>query len=111
MPRTNHEFIEVRTTFEKRDDAEAAMARLVENRLVACAQVIGPIRSTYRWQGAVENAEEWLCLMKTAATKYDELEKAIKTAHPYAVPEILAVPVVAGNPDYLQWMRDELNRT
>jgi periplasmic divalent cation tolerance protein len=104
------EFIEVRTTYARREDAEAAMGCLIDARLAACAQVVGPIHSAYHWKGAVERAEEWLCLIKTASAKFTALEKAIKEAHPYTVPEILAVPVLAGNPDYLQWMRDELNR-
>jgi periplasmic divalent cation tolerance protein len=102
------EFIQVMTTTEKREDAERLAERAVSERLAACAQVIGPIHSTYRWQGKIERAEEWLCLMKTRPALYDALEAAIKEIHPYSVPEILAVPVVAGSADYLAWMRAEL---
>jgi periplasmic divalent cation tolerance protein len=107
---TQHEFIQVMTTLDKREDAERLTERLVRERLAACAQVIGPIRSTYHWQGKVEQAEEWLCLLKTSGALYGEVESAIKADHPYTCPEILAVPVAAGNPDYLEWLRRELKR-
>jgi periplasmic divalent cation tolerance protein len=102
------EFIQVMTTTEKREDAERLAERVVAERLAACAQVIGPIHGTYHWQGKIERSEEWLCLMKTRASLYDALEAQVKALHPYSVPEILAVPVVAGSADYLAWMRAEL---
>jgi periplasmic divalent cation tolerance protein len=72
--------------------------------LAACVQVIGPISSTYRWQGAVETSQEWLCLAKSRRDLYGPLEEAIRRLHPYQVPEILAIPVLAGGESYLAWL-------
>ncbi len=99
--------IQVFTTGPKADLDNIART-LVEERLAACVQVIGPIRSTYRWQGKVEKAEEWLAIAKTTQDLYPRLEATIKKLHTYEVPEILAVPVVAGNPDYLNWLAEQL---
>ena len=79
---------------------------LVERRLAACVQVVGPVESRYRWEGRVETATEWLCVAKTTAERYDELEAAIGELHSYDVPEILAVPVVRGSAAYLRWLGD-----
>jgi periplasmic divalent cation tolerance protein len=92
-------------------DDEAIARRIawmaVEKRLAACAQVLGPSHSAYWWQGAIEAAEEWLVLLKTRSERYPELEAALREWHPYSVPEILALPVVSGNPSYLEWLRRE----
>jgi len=76
--------------------------------MAACVQVLGPISSTYRWQGALETSQEWLCLAKSRRGLYDAIEKAIRRIHPYQVPEILAVPVVAGSAAYLAWLDEEV---
>ena len=76
----------------------------MEERLAACAQVAGPIQSTYRWQGGVETAEEWYCHLKTAADRAPALIARIRGLHPYDIPEIIAVPIVAGDPEYLRWV-------
>ena len=102
--------IQVLTTAETKSDAQAIARAVVEKRLAACVQIIGPITSTYWWQGEVETAEEWLCLIKTRADLYEQLEAAIREVHPYDVPEILAVPVVAGSKDYLGWLDSELGK-
>jgi len=101
---------QVITTTETKADAQAIADALVERRLAACVQVIGPITSTYRWQGEIETAEEWLCVIKSRQDLYDVLEAAIREVHPYDVPEILAVPVVAGSKDYLAWLDSELRK-
>ena len=102
------EFIQVITSAATKADAQAIATAVVGKRLAACAQVIGPITSTYWWQGNIETAEEWLCIMKSRQDLYDELEQAIRQVHPYKVPEILAIPVVLGSQDYLEWMDHEL---
>jgi periplasmic divalent cation tolerance protein len=89
------------------EEAERIAAALVERRLAACVQVLGPIASTYRWRGEVERAREWLCLAKTAASRYPELEAAVRELHSYEEPEIVAVPIVAGAAPYLNWLREE----
>jgi periplasmic divalent cation tolerance protein len=98
------EYLQVVTTIDSEEAAERIAAALVEQRLAACVQVLGPIASTYRWQGKVESAREWLCLAKTAASRYDELEAAIRELHPYEEPEIVATPIVAGSAGYLDWV-------
>jgi periplasmic divalent cation tolerance protein len=71
------------TTTDAHEDAERLARDLVERRLAACVQVLGPISSTYRWRGAVETAEEWLCLIKTTAARFDALAAHIETDHGY----------------------------
>lgn len=90
------------------DSAEAAgeLARsAVEARLAACAQVVGPISSVYRWRGRVETAREWQVLFKT--TRYDDLAAHIGERHSYDLPEVVATPIVAGTAPYLNWIAEE----
>ena len=101
-------YIQVITTAEKKEDAERIAIILVEKRLAACVQIVGPITSTYRWKGNIETAGEWQCMIKSRAGLYKEVENAIKSVHPYEVPEIIAVPILAGSDDYLEWLRSEL---
>lgn len=102
------ELIQVSTTTARKDEAEQIARALVEERLAACVQVIGPITSIYRWQGCVETSEEWLCLVKTRQDHYPQVEASIRKNHPYEVPEILAVQVVAGSPAYLAWLEGQI---
>ena len=101
------EYIEVHTTIDSREAAQKIAETLVSRRLAACVQVSGPITSTYWWQGKMEQAEEWLCTAKTRRELYDQLEQAVREVHSYDVPEILAVSIVAGNADYLNWLSQE----
>lgn len=87
--------------------AQALAARLVAERLAACVNILAPCRSVYRWQGAVEDAQEIPLLIKTTAARYAALESAIRAAHPYELPEIIAVPIARGLPDYLSWVAAE----
>ena len=80
---------------------------LVEAKLAACVNILAPCRSTYRWQGSVENALETPVLIKTSESCYAALEAAIHARHPYELPEIIAVPVAHGLPDYLSWVAAE----
>jgi periplasmic divalent cation tolerance protein len=91
-------------------DAEVAdrIARtLVEQKLAACVNRMPAVDSVYRWQGAVERAVEVPLLIKSTRERLPEVQEAIRTLHPYEVPEILAIPVVAGLPAYLRWVVDE----
>ena len=103
------EYIQIYTTTEKKDEAGMIAETVVKRRLAACAQVVGPITSTYWWEGAIEEAEEWLCIMKSRKDLYDSLEKAILDVHSYDVPEIVAVPIVSGSRSYLQWLNKEVS--
>jgi len=100
--------IQVFTTTPSEEEAARIAGMLVEERLAACVQVLGPITSTYRWQGAIETSREWLCTAKTTKGLYPEVEQAIRRAHSYQVPEILSVEVAAGSADYLGWLAGEV---
>ncbi|MCL0077766.1 divalent-cation tolerance protein CutA [Peptococcaceae bacterium] len=102
------EYIQVFTTTEKEEDAKKIAKTIVEERLAACVQILGPITSTYWWEESIETSKEWLLFIKSKKSMYEELEKAIKSIHPYQVPEIIAVPVTAGSKDYLGWLKKEL---
>jgi periplasmic divalent cation tolerance protein len=96
--------VEIRTTFCAREQAEACAERLVRERFAACAQVEGPLRSTYRWQGAVEKAEEWRCTCKTAPDRVAACLEAITRGHDYDLPETLVTPSTA-TAAYAAWVR------
>ncbi len=88
-------------------DEESALAiarHVVETRAAACVNVLPGLRSVYRWQGRVEEAHERLLLVKTRAERYAAVESAIRELHPYELPEILSVPLLAGLPAYLAWI-------
>lgn len=104
------EFIQVVTTLDSREAAEKIARLLVEGRLAACAQIAGPISSTYWWKGEIEEAEEWMCAVKTRAELYGRVERAIKEAHPYEVPEIVCFSITDGNRDYLSWITAEVTK-
>jgi len=90
------------------DQAVAArIAReLVESGLAACVSRVGPVHSTYRWQGAIRDEPEVLLVIKTVGARYSELEMRLKSLHPYEVPEIIGLPVTRGSADYLGWLSE-----
>jgi periplasmic divalent cation tolerance protein len=91
-------------------DSESAFnlaRKLVQMRLAACANVLSPATSFYRWEGREEQAVEYPVLIKSTDTRYAELERAIRKLHPYAVPEIVSWPIVHGLPEYLRWVEQE----
>jgi periplasmic divalent cation tolerance protein len=96
--------IQVVTTTPSRELAQEIADSLVEERLAACVQVEGPILSTYRWQGKTEADQEWRVIVKTTEDRFDQVQAAIRQMHPYEVPEILAVAIVGGSRDYLDWL-------
>jgi periplasmic divalent cation tolerance protein len=89
-------------TFPDLDQARQIAAALVERQVAACVNLLPGVESIYRWEGKVERASEVLAVIKT--TRYADLEAAIRELHPYEVPEILALPVAAGLPEYLKWL-------
>jgi len=98
------EFIQITTTIDSEELAMKIAGKLVEKKIAACVQVSGPITSTYEWKGKIEKAKEWYCVIKTRNNLYQEVEEAIKALHPYEVPEIIALPILEGNKDYLDWL-------
>lgn len=101
-------YVQVLTTVASEEEAERIAAILIERRLAACVQVVGPIASRYRWRGAIETAREWQCVAKTEASRYAEVEAAICEVHSYEEPEIIAIPIVAGSRGYLGWISASL---
>lgn len=102
-----HGFVQIQTTLDDRDQAEALIRDAVEQRMAACGQLVGPIRSTYWWKGTIETAEEWLCLFKTASARARALEEWIRSRHPYEVPEIITLGLEAVSGEYGEWIEDE----
>ncbi len=99
--------INVITTMDKRETLERMGRDLLEHRLVACLQVVGPIKSLYWWKGRIEESEEWMGIMKTRRELYDRVEKEIKTLHPYEVPEIIALEADKVLDIYGKWVVGE----
>jgi periplasmic divalent cation tolerance protein len=101
-------YVQVLTTTGSEEEAGRIAELLVERRLAACVQVVGPVVSRYRWEGAVEEAREWQCLVKTTRAAYEEVEAAIREVHAYEEPEIVATPIVAGSAGYLAWIEENV---
>jgi len=100
-------YVAVVTSFADRDTAERVAETLVSERLAACAQLLGPQHSIYRWKDAIEHATEWRVELKTAAARLTALERRLLELHPYEVPECIALPIVHGSDAYLRWLAEE----
>ena len=86
--------------------ARSVAQAVLEPKLAACVNIVPRIRSLYWWDGAVQDDPEVLCIIKTTATGFEPLRKAVADVHPYDVPEIIAVPITAGHKPYLDWIDD-----
>ena len=102
------DFIQVSTTAGSREEADRIAQTLVDRRLAGCVQVVGPIHSVYRWNGQIEQADEWLCLVKTGNHQFAAVEAAIRELHSYDCPEIISTPISAGSAAYLAWIAEQL---
>jgi periplasmic divalent cation tolerance protein len=100
------EVLLVLSTFPDAGTARRIARQLVEEHCAACANILPPVESIYWWQGKVESANEVLVLFKTAAERYSALEATLRQLHPYEVPEIIALPIGPGLPDYLRWVSE-----
>jgi uncharacterized protein involved in tolerance to divalent cations len=100
--------IQVLTTVPTKQDGKRLAQTLVEERLAACIQVLGPMQSTFRWQGKVETATEYLCLIKTTAAAFGRLRDRIRELHTYDVPELIAMPITAGSEEYIAWLESSV---
>jgi periplasmic divalent cation tolerance protein len=107
---TPGEFVVVLVTAGDADEAARIGRAVVEERLAACANVVGPIRSIYRWQGAVEDASEHLLLLKARAGDVASLEARVRALHSYDVPEVIALPIRGGSATYLAWLAESTDR-
>ncbi|HET6488605.1 MAG TPA: divalent-cation tolerance protein CutA [Syntrophales bacterium] len=101
------DFIQVTTTTSSKIEAETISRALLEKRLAACVQVVGPIESHYWWHGKIEQSGEWLCIIKTIRGRFPAVESVIRANHTYEVPEIVACPIEEGSEPYLEWLRNE----
>ena len=102
-----HEFVQLQTTLDDREQAEKLIRDAVECRLSACGQLLGPVNSTYWWNGAVEEAAEWLCVFKTTGALAASLERWIIKRHPYEVPEVVTVGIADVSKSYGEWIENE----
>jgi periplasmic divalent cation tolerance protein len=103
--------IVVFSTCGSQEEAEQLARRLLEARLAACVNVITQVRSFYWWQGKIEDSGEWLLVIKTSRSLFDQLRTVLEGAHSYELPEVLALPILDGSPNYLEWMDRELTAT
>jgi|SRR5689334_24133869 len=99
----------VLTNLPDRAAAERLADMLIEKRLAACVNILAPCRPVYRWKDGVQHDEEHPMLIKTTRERYAALESALRAGHPYELPEIIAVPIEAGLPEYLAWVAAETN--
>jgi len=102
------DFLILSTTTNNREEAERLANALVEARLAACVQIAGPVTSVYRWQGELEQAQEWTLSVKTSQEQFEEASVKIAELHSYDCPEIVATPIVAGSDAYLEWLGEQL---
>ena len=100
--------IVVLSTASSAAEAETIARQLVDERLAACVNVVTGVRSFYRWKGKIEDSGEWLLVIKSSRGRFEELRAALEKLHSYDVPEVIALPVVDGTKNYLNWMEGEL---
>ncbi|MCC6858666.1 MAG: divalent-cation tolerance protein CutA [Bryobacterales bacterium] len=98
----------VLTTCGSAEEAERVARALLDARVAACVNILPGVRSLYHWRGAVEESGEWLLVIKSSRAAFARLSAELRKAHSYEVPEILALPVVEGAPEYLEWLDREM---
>jgi periplasmic divalent cation tolerance protein len=104
------EFLLVLSTFPDAETAKRISIELVNEKLVACANILPQVHSIYRWQGKLEEGAETLVFFKSSAARFDELRTKLRQLHPYEVPEIIALNLSAGLPEYLRWVEESCAR-
>ena len=102
------QYIQVQITFPTAELAREMAEKLVREKLVACAQVCGTVESFYTWKGVGETSKETLLLAKTSLSLFDQVEASVRADHPYECPQIVALPIVTANADYLEWVKEQL---
>ncbi|MCD0451064.1 divalent-cation tolerance protein CutA [Actinocorallia sp. API 0066] len=100
-------YVQVTTSTDERAEAGELAEAAVAERLAACAQVVGPITSTYWWEGEIETAQEYQVVFKTTADRFEQLARLIAERHSYETPEIIATAIAAGSAEYLTWVSDQ----
>jgi periplasmic divalent cation tolerance protein len=104
------DFIVVFVTCGSEEEALKIARALVEEKLAACANIVSPLRSIYRWEGKIWDEKEWLLIIKTQQSTFEDLSKRVKALHSYSLPEIIALPIVEGSPAYLNWIEENTKR-
>jgi periplasmic divalent cation tolerance protein len=104
VKRLKNQHIIVMVTTASKEEAETIAQRLLEAKLIACANIIGPVSSRFLWSGKIDKAEEYLVFMKSRRDLFEKLSDSVKALHSYEVPEIIAFPIVAGSKAYLDWL-------
>ncbi len=102
------EYIQVSTTIDNYEIAKKMAHVIIDKHFAACVQILGPVESIFWWKGEKDTAREWILFIKTTMNLYKKLESVLKDMHPYEVPEIIVLPVIDGNNDYLRWIADEV---
>ena len=103
-----HQYKIVLTTAGSKEEAQQIARTLVERRLAACVNLVGPIESVYRWKDNLETAEEWFLLVKTTSAAVEDVSDAIRELHSYELPECVALSIDSGSEPYLQWIEDNV---
>ncbi|SRR5260370_33492830 len=98
----------VLSTCGSEGEASKVARHLVETRVAACVSIVPNVRSVYRWKGAIEESGEWMLLIKSSRAEFDKLQLELQKVHSYVVPEVIAIPIVAGSQAYLDWLDREL---
>ncbi len=101
-------YVVVVVTTSSREEANKIVNALLDEKLIACANIFGPVSSSFWWQGKIDKAEEYLVFMKTEAELFEKITSCIKRLHSYEVPEIIALPIVKGFKPYLEWISNTL---
>ena len=104
------EYIIVFITVPNFEVGEKIGSTLVEEKLAACVNITSEIKSLYFWKGSIEHDSEYLLIIKTRSDTFENLEKKVKEIHPYEVPEIVAMPIILGTNEYLNWIDEVLDR-
>jgi len=106
----NYDYIIIFVTAKDKLEAEKITQTLLNERLIACGNIVNPVTSFFRWSGKIDKAEECLIVMKSRVDLFSQVAERVKSLHSYAVPEILAVPIVEGSAAYLEWMGSVLKQ-
>ena len=102
-------YIVVFMTASDKKEASKIVRRLLNERLIACANIVGPVSSLFWWEGKIDEASEFLVIMKSRRDLFKKLSEKVKETHSYEVPEILELPITEGLPSYLEWMSASLH--
>ena len=89
-------------------EAKRISQKLLEEKLIACVNIVEGVKSFFWWQGKIDNAQEVLLILKSQESLFKKIVKTVKSVHSYEVPEVIALPIVEGNPDYLRWIDESL---